>query len=216
MVNPDDLLIQIQARQGQLAWRLNFYRMAGKLGQAFPENNLMAVFPPIRLDDFGENEIQETIPSRLSSFPLLSEMPAKNFLFNVHDSDLKEVFKMITKRDFHEEQGKLYEQLTSVLLEYPAELTEEITLIHIHTYRIKNYQTYIATHPEGFILPSLLSRPKIIFILFSPKDQPSQNHLQILSEIAKLAMDKNFTSAALRAGDYADFTAHINSLRQGS
>jgi Kef-type K+ transport system membrane component KefB/mannitol/fructose-specific phosphotransferase system IIA component (Ntr-type)/nucleotide-binding universal stress UspA family protein len=216
MVNPDDLLIQIQARQGQLAWRLNFYRMAGKLGQAFPENNLMAVFPPIRLDDFGENEIQETIPSRLSSFPLLSEMPAKNFLFNVHDSDLKEVFKMITKRDFHEEQGELYEQLTSVLLEYPAELTEEITLIHIHTYRIKNYQTYIATHPEGFILPSLLSRPKIIFILFSPKDQPSQNHLQILSEIAKLAMDKNFTSAALRAGDYADFTAHINSLRQGS
>ncbi|PKL11061.1 MAG: hypothetical protein CVV50_06220, partial [Spirochaetae bacterium HGW-Spirochaetae-6] len=204
-IKEDDLLLQLQARQGQLAWRLNFYRMAGKLKQSFPQNNIMVVFPTSNLEDFSMDKNPDKDALSGPKLSLLSWIPPQNFLLNIRNQKVESVFEDVARDFFPTQEREIYTQLCGVINEYPAELSDDILLIHIHTYQVSDYQIYVAVNPSGFIHESISSQPKIVFILLSPKEKSPQSHLQMLSEIAKLSLNINFTPSILQAKKHKDF-----------
>ncbi len=78
-------------------------------------------------------------------------------------------------------------------------------LLHIHTNEVKEYEIFIAKSNQEFELPDNDFRPKVVFILLSPIDQPAAKHLKILSEIARIAQVKDFVESILLAENYQRF-----------
>ena len=209
-VEKEDLLIQMLARQGELAWKFHYYRMAYKLKQNFPVHNIMAVYPYCNLEYLIEEKNREEKDSLLKTASILDTLPEKNFFLHFPENRVEALLSQISQRDFPSVYEEIYSQLTAILNEYPAELTDEIVLIHIHTYHVSEYQVYLASHKESFVLESLSARPKIIFILFSPKEKSSESHLQMLSEIAKLSMQKELLGKLLQSSNYLEWLENKN------
>ncbi len=198
-VSPEDLIMQMIARQGRPAWRLFFDRMPYRIKQSFPGNNIIAVYPYHHMEEFGEP--QESQTGKLS---LLKRIPEGNYFLNTGERDPQTIFETITRAGSFENRRVVYQQLLSVLNEYPIELTRDIVLIHIHTNQVDDYRIYLAVSNSGFVIPGIDSTPRLLVILLSPEDQPVQNHLNILSEISGMMMMDSFVSAILKAKDYGE------------
>ena len=204
MVKKSDMIVQMIARQGQLAWRLSFDRLPMKIADKFNENNYIAVYPSFESDeDYGYSVEAEEQKS------LLMSIPTANFMFNVEENKAEKVFSMICGR-FFEGNREIYEDLEEIMMKSPIELSKEILLIHTHRSEVEDFSIYIATQKDGFEIESIKSRPKIVITLLSPKSEPLKKHLRILSEIAKMVVNKDTTGSLLAADSYDEFIKRID------
>ncbi|HDS09915.1 MAG TPA: sodium/hydrogen exchanger, partial [Firmicutes bacterium] len=200
VVKENDMIMQLVSRKGKPAWRSIFDRMPYQLKQNFPDNNLMVVYPYFSVDDVEfEKEYFTQQPT------LLRTIPEKNFFFNLKDNHPHKVFKKIVSINRYLNSSVIYNDLISVLNEYPIELTPEITLIHKRTDQISDYQLFFAVNRNGFMIKDMESKPKIIITLLSPTNQTPQSHLNILSEISRMVLLNKFIDNILAADNYLHF-----------
>lgn len=210
IVKNSDMIIQMMARQGQLAWRLTFDRLPFKLAERFSNNNIIAVYPSCNLCvDEGclyENTLGET--------SLIRKMSESNFIFNFQDSNPEKLFEVIADSLFKEKESKeIHEELVNILKKSPVELTRETLLIHTYTNLIDEYLVYIATNRDKFNVENINSSPKIIIVLLSPKSDLMNRQLKILSEIAKIVIDKELLSNILSSDNYSEFSEKIKEIK---
>lgn len=205
MIKKSDMIVQMIARQGQLAWRLSFDRLPMIITNKFNENNYVAVYPPFEYEeeDYGYNveaEEQKT---------LLMSIPTAHFMFNIEENKPEKLFSLICGR-FFEGNREIYDDLVDIMIKSPIELSKDILLIHTHRSEVEDFSIYIATQKDGFEVESIKSRPKIIITLLSPKSEPLKKHLRILSEIAKMVVNKDTTGSLFAADSYAEFIKRID------
>jgi len=206
-VKSTDMLIQLIARPGRPAWRLSFDRMPSNLKNNFSNNNMLVVYPYYHTDDY-END-KEFFCNELA---LLKRVPAKNFYFKQEKGDIGNLFDNILaggEFNYHEE---IKNQLIQVAENSPIELTNEIVLIHIHTEQVSDYQIYIAVSQPGFEVKGLETTPHAIVTLLSPTDQPPQQHLKRLAEIARMVQVKQFTNSIFNAESYESFITMLGKI----
>jgi Kef-type K+ transport system membrane component KefB/mannitol/fructose-specific phosphotransferase system IIA component (Ntr-type) len=204
-VKNTDMIIQMIARQGQLAWRLSFDRLPMKIVEKFKTNNYIAIYPTFEAqeEDYGYNVEAEEQKS------LLMSIPSTNFMFNIEENRPEKLLNEICNKFFYGNRD-IYEDLLEVALKSPIELSKEILLIHTHRSEVEDFTIYIGTQKDGFDVESIKSRPKIIITLLSPKSEPLNKHLRILSEIAKMVVNKDTTGSLLASDSYNDFIKRID------
>ena len=207
VIKNSDMIIQMMAKQGQLAWRLTFDRLPNKLAEKFINNNLIAVYPSINCD--GEEECSyENTNGEIS---IIRRLAKDNFMFDFYENNPENLLKIIADKFSDEKESrKVYEDLKDVLKKYPVELTHETLLIHTYMESIDDYQVYIGTNKNKFSVENVKSNPKVIIVLLSPKSDPMNRHLKILSEIAKIVTDKKMLSDILSSCSYSEFLERIN------
>ena len=205
IVKNNDMIIQIMARQGQLGWRLTFDRLPAKLVEQFSNNNIIAVYPSCNLC-VDEECLYENL---LGESSLIRRIPEGNFMFNFQDRNPERVFKVIADNFFNGNK-EIYDDLMNVLKKSPVELTRETLLIHTYTNLIDDYLVYIATNREKFNVGNINSIPKIIIVLLSPKSDLMNRQLKILSEIAKIVIDKKLLSNILSSNNYLEFSEKLS------
>lgn len=207
VVTDNDMIIQMMAKQGQLAWRLTFDRIPNKLVDKFPNNNLIAVYPSCNCNSEEECPFENT----KGDISIIRRLSKNNFIFDFSENNPEKLLKIIAD-DFsnEKERREVYEDLKDVLKKYPVELTHETLLIHTYMESIDDYRVYIATNKNKFIVENVKSSPRVIVVLFSPKSDPMNRHLKVLSEIAKIVTDKKILSAILGSCNYSEFLERIN------
>lgn len=207
LLEPTDMIIQILARKGSIAWRMSFDQLANLLYKQFPGNNLVAVYPYLYTDDHDEiteNEEEEKTTFRDKFINDL--IPAANIYFNIKEKNLETVFASLFEDNFLQHQTQLLNQIIAVLHDFPLELTKEIVLIHTRTDLITDYQIYIAVNPQGFEIDRIDNIHKILIILLSPEDKSTQSHLNILSQISRTVTQEKFISSMLSANNFREFS----------
>ncbi|WP_320048082.1 cation:proton antiporter [uncultured Ilyobacter sp.] len=206
VIKDNDMIIQMMAKQGQLAWRLTFDRLPNKLGERFGNNNIIAVYPSCNSNSDEEFSYEKT----KGDISIIRRLPKNNFMFNFSENNPEKLLKIIADKFSDERESReVYEDLKDVLKKYPVELTRETLLIHTYTKSIGDYQVYIATNKNNFIVENVKSSPKIIIVLLSPKSDPTNRHLKVLSEIVKIVTDKKMLSDILGSYSYSEFLERI-------
>ena len=71
----------------------------------------------------------------------------------------------------------------------------------------------IATNRDKFNVENINSSPKIIIVLLSPKSDLMNRQLKILSEIAKIVIDKELLSNILSSDNYLEFSEKIKEIK---
>lgn len=207
VIEPTDMIIQILARKGSIAWRMSFDQLANNLYKNFPTNNLVAVYPYLYTDEHlelsndgkqGETTIKDTFINDL--------IPANNIFFDMSEKNPEIAFEKIFQESTLKESQLLLKEIIGVLYDYPLELTQEIVLIHTRSNLIKEYKIYIAVNKKGFEIPKIDNTHKIMIILLSPIDKTTQSHLNILSQISRTVTKDNFLTALLQAKDFEELT----------
>lgn len=211
-VRNSDLVVQLIARTGRLAWRMEFDRLPNKLKNNFGGNNIIVVYPFVHTDedalqlDFLSNEIK-----------LLKGILPNNFAFNKTVSTFTEAMDYFINRDL---ESPVCEKAISQLLEsandFPLELTEDIVLVHTRLSEVTDFYIYICVNENGFDFEKLEIKPKILFLLISPLDLPPVKHLRTLSDLTRLIQLKNFSRALLEAENYQEFIKIIDLNSQSS
>lgn len=207
IIKNTDMIMQMMARQGQLAWRLSFDRLPVKITKGFKDNNYVAVYPPFEYEEeYSYNSEAEEQKS------LLMSIPKKNFVFDYEEQNLEKFFDEISNI-FFEGNRDIYYDLLSVMIKSPIELSKDILLIHTHRNEVEDFSIHIAINKEGFKVDSIKSKPKIIITLLSPKSEPLKKHLRILSEIAKMVSDKDVSGSFMASASYDEFINRINTKK---
>ncbi len=211
IIEPTDLIIQILARKGSLAWRLSFDQLANHLYKAFPDNNLIASYPYLYTEqELEKNQYDQVEISELRTTFINNLIPATNVYFNLKEKKPEAVFANIFQNSMIDEKQQVLKQMVEVLHDFPLELTSEIVLIHTRTTLVKEYKVYIAVNPAGFDIPKIDNVHKIMIILLSPQDKSTQSHLNILSQISQTVTQDNFLTALLHAKDFQEFSRLMN------
>ncbi len=203
-LHPSDFIIIMLARQGQLAWKMQFDRLPFKLKETFETQHNLAVVYPYGYTDSTVEVSNDVFNTELA---LLATLPENHFMFNTHD-DISALFAAIPSHSTTTEPSVITDELMRAALNYPIDLTEEVMLVHIHTPYVEMHEVYIASQKHAF-KTTRTSPPKIIFILLSPETQPVQKHLEKLSEISGLVMNPQFTDAAKKATSYQEFVEFL-------
>ncbi len=206
ILEPTDMIIQILARKGSIAWRMSFDQLANQIYKQFPANNLVATYPYLHTTDhvdFAESEEEQktTIKNRFIN----DLIPEDNIYFDYKESNPHLVFESIFKDNSQLLDEQILKQITGVLHDYPLELTKEIVLIHTRTNLINDYQIYIAVNQNGFDIPQIDNVHKIMIILLSPVDKTTQSHLNILSKISRTVTQDKFITSILNAKNFDEF-----------
>jgi Kef-type K+ transport system membrane component KefB/mannitol/fructose-specific phosphotransferase system IIA component (Ntr-type) len=208
VIEPTDMIIQILARKGSIAWRMSFDQLANHLYKEFPTNNLIAVYPYLHTEeyfDYAEAEKEEEKTSIQDKF-INNLIPATNISFNIQERNPELVFATLLKNNYFEGGEQVLNQIIEVLHDFPLELTKELVLIHTRTSLVKDYQIYILVNKQGFDIPKIDNIHKIMIILLSPADKSTQSHLNILSQISRTVTQDKFISSILTANNFDEFS----------
>jgi Kef-type K+ transport system membrane component KefB/mannitol/fructose-specific phosphotransferase system IIA component (Ntr-type) len=209
MLSENDMIIQLLARPGQLAWRLSFDRLPHELATRFSRTNLIAVYPP----SDPEHEYEDGLSSDL---PLYRKLQPECFYFQYAHQHPERLFKDMCRKLQQGDRDAVYDDLVSTLRSSPIELSRQILLVHIHTREIDDYQLAVATNPDTFSVDHVSSRPRIIIILLSPESYSARSHLEMLSEIAQMVNGKDFINNLLSSEDYDQFIEKMDRTQERS
>lgn len=207
IVTPTDVIIQILARKGSIAWRMSYDQLANQLYKNFPANNLVATYPYLYTEDHIDyDESEEEQKTTVRDKFINNLIPASNIYFNVVENNPELVFTSLFNDRFGNIGKHIINQMIDVLHDFPLELTKELVLIHTRTNLIKEYQIYIVVNQQGFDIPKIDNVHKIMIILLSPEDKSTQSHLNILSQISRTVTQDKFISSILTANDFKEFS----------
>lgn len=207
-ISKNDIIMQIIARQGHIAWRPSFDKLPYQLSEKYPENSIITVYPYYSEDEITEFKKEDVKAENI----LLSKLDEKSLLLNFKEEKVEKVFEKIIKNNIFLDENEVLNLLKKVIEESPIELADEILLIHIHTEQIENYKVYIAKDELGFIIKNLKTKYKILIILIVPKEEALKQHLLMLSEIAKMAMNNKFKEALIKSENYKHFLKNIENI----
>ena len=202
-----DMIIQILARKGSIAWRMSFDQLANNLYKHFPENNLVATYPYLyTADHIDYSESEEEVKTTIKDKFINDLIPATNIYLDFKEKNPELVFESIFQDNSHLLDEQILKQIIGVLHDFPLELTKEIVLIHTRTNLIKDYQIYIAVNQNGFDIPQIDNVHKIMIILLSPEDKTTQSHLNVLSQISRTVTQDKFINSILHAKNFDEFS----------
>lgn len=207
IITESDLIIQINARSWELAWRLEFDKMAVKIANRFNKNNMITLFPYSYSEEDGD-----IIKKAVTESKFIEKLSKENFYFDLNVKNWEEYIEFIIKENFKIGSIFIIKQLKEVLYNNPIELSEEIELVHIHSRIVKKISVFIAVKESGLISRDGEKIKKIIVIIVSPKDADSRHHLQTLSDVIKLLRDKKIVNIILNAKNYEMFIEEIKKI----
>ncbi len=181
LVEPDDLVVVLSARQGTVAWTRELDRLPGQLARLAPESFVMlypSLMEGVRNGAGPVEEPDVTLPDGV-----VVDMPASS-LSRAIDRLLETVPLL---------DGPVRRAIAVRLVDDQAGFTEEVgagsMLLHARLRGLTEPLLLLGTSREGIQAESRQEPVHVLFLMLSPAEQP-ETHLRRLSEVARLMHDE--------------------------
>ena len=203
-VQPGDLFAVLGCRRGQLAWRPQLERLPAELVHAFPDHNLVVIFPP---EGTAHSPPSESAPARpeggmASAFEQILGACAQRAMVN-QTCSLDALIGQLAHERFGDEQTGRH-VLAALAAIDPVELTPGALLLHAHLTALRQPELLLGTGRITVRDNIAISAPVgVVAILLAPRDQSPEVHLRLLSGLARLVQRPGLVAALSQAQDRA-------------
>jgi Kef-type K+ transport system membrane component KefB/mannitol/fructose-specific phosphotransferase system IIA component (Ntr-type)/nucleotide-binding universal stress UspA family protein len=178
-IEPDDMVVLLSERRSQVLWTPALDRLPGLVASRYPDINMIVTYPALLMsrEDISPDAIASP-PGLPRMYP--TELPADLGIGDALHKAVTEAFHA-TPESIEEAFGLL---MASAHL-YPVEMADGTVLLHAHCAGISTPMLLVSHCRDGLAFPNLVSKPRVILALLSPKSSPPEEHLRTLAEIAR-------------------------------
>lgn len=218
--SPIKFFVLFSARPSEASWHPAVERLPHRLGEEYPDANLLLVYMAGRgADEEGGGRKPRTAgPSTGSSVDaapkvsggkdILTQAVARgNVRVNMrHPAIADGIFELVASAFPFDRKtaSKLASRMTEIVQRQPIEIEPGVVLVHDRISGIESPVLCLGSHRSGFRV-SLLERPiKVIILILVPEGQAPEEHLKLLGELALLFKDADLAARLLRAEDPKD------------
>ncbi|MDP3176683.1 MAG: universal stress protein, partial [Spirochaetaceae bacterium] len=178
------------ARPGESSWHPAIEKLPHRLGEELPDSPLLLFYLPERKESGGAE--REPEPKREAGDLLDRAAAAGRLKKGMSESAIVDGIRELLSAGFGADRkalGKLTALFTEIAQKQPIELEPGILLLHAHVEEASESMVFFGSRAEGFRLLALEESVKVLIILCAPLDQPPEEHLETLGEIARLFKD---------------------------
>ncbi|MPM92226.1 hypothetical protein SDC9_139361 [bioreactor metagenome] len=105
-------------------------------------------------------------------------------------------------------------QLRRAMETLPLELAEDTVLIHAHSNRIYKPTILIGKSDAEWTFHGLKGKYNVLFVLLSPEHTPPEEHLKLLSGLARNFLDPQFSRQARNASSAEEIERLLNRTQE--
>ncbi len=202
-VKPNDMFFLLSARISKASWRPLLNKLPHWLVDRY-DTNVSVIFPREGQTDAA---LEET-PVRGDEIPLFRTFKKENFYFDLVNHSVREAIEHILYQPFHDDPAALTQLtalLTKIAMEESIELMEEVVLVHAHISQVKDHTIYIGVNREGYDIPGISGKIKVLIILLNSVNKPPEYHLTVLKEVVQIIRKEGFIDALKKAAAIDQF-----------
>lgn len=206
-IQPDDWVIVLEARMGQIAWQPSSDRLPRGLVGTFGRHNLSFIYPPV--EPFEKRQDQEAVISDGVAGQILKPDHCR---FGDKTADVQTLLEHLLTPVF-QARGVAAERVIRVLTDIagtqPVELVPGLVLLHEHCPEVEQCEIFLATTQAPLDLPQVEAATRIVLVLLDPADQEPAQHLAALNSIANLIRLPNFAEQVTAATSHSELLRSI-------
>jgi hypothetical protein len=184
MEQENDLMVLLSARRGSLAWQSGLNALPQSLAVAFPERNILIVFPSrLEVLDQGSAPVSVSVPPVRRPLPNVDhrvDLPGGKFP-KILDPLLEAVFP-----DDDETRFRVAEVVQQNNEEYSHEVWPGSVLLDAHCAPVSTPRVVVGVSEEGVRFPGIDHPVHLIVIVLSPDDFDHMDHVRALARVADL------------------------------
>lgn len=220
--------VLISARPSEPSWHPAIERLPHRIGEEFPDSNLLMLYFPSPLKMEKNDEEAPTERAGALSAAVASERPegtvaaspahetsrilrraVANGTVRVnmqHTAIADGIFELVSSAFPFDRKlaSKFGTRLAEIVQRQPIEIEPGVILLHDRVSGIEEPIVCLGSRRQGFRI-ALLEKPVIVMIvLFVPEDEGPEKHLAFLGEIAHLFKDEGLTRRLLDADEPED------------
>lgn len=210
--------VLMSARPSEPAWHPAIERLPHRLGEEFPQANLIMIYFPSPLlcvlPKAGAGEMEGVAAAggrpalRMSPSRILDEaVSAGTVRVDMrHTAVADGVFELVSSAFPFDRKmaSRLGGKLTEIVQRQPIEIEPGVVIIHDRVPGIERPILCMGSHRQGFRVSVLEQPVRILVIILVPEGQSPEKHLEYLGEIATLFREKDLARRLLEAGKAMD------------
>lgn len=180
---PGDLVVLLSARRGSVAWQSGLNELPTELARAFPDRNILVVFPlreegvPAPLEEPGipvQEERRRPLPDMEPALPI-----GGGAFPGVLEPILAGAFP-----DDAELRSRITEVIEQNYGDYSHEVWPGAVLLDAHCNAVKEPRVLVAVSAEGVHFPELDHPVQLVALVLSPDDFDHMDHVRSLARAA--------------------------------
>lgn len=178
-----DLFVMLSVRRGSIAWQPALERLAPQIARLQPSLSFLMILLNEQMPVLADYE-------SLSESSTLADLTNGN-VDNTRVRDLTAIaFSRAPERLLHayfDDNATAIQRIASMLAQTsaPIELAPGIALLHAHCDDISHPVVLLGLNRKRWSCPALDHPIRALFVLLSVRNQPPENHLEMLYRIAK-------------------------------
>lgn len=193
-----DAILVLAARPGGLGWRPRWDRLPETLLDAYPDADLVVLYPPPPEDPTLSGDAADVSGAEL--------LPPEAIRAAENGAGLGDTLAEPMAAAYHDrERGELFARRIAAM--EMTLLAPGIAITHIHEHGVGGPRAFLALSRTGFTGHGVPMPLRAVFALVSDLDQPSERHLRALARIARAVQSPKFRElleAMAPAGQIAD------------
>jgi mannitol/fructose-specific phosphotransferase system IIA component (Ntr-type) len=178
-IQANDMAMVLVERRRSTLWSPSQDRFSAILASRFPDNNLLAFYPPLTTyGDFSPPPAVQT-----PSAPLLVPVEGLSDAANLEEA-LRRMTGSIPAWTFGQ-RASVFSLLADSARTYPVEMAPGVVFVHAHSDAVRTTTLLVGRGTRAWILPGGGAPVRIVLALISPRGQSPEIHLKALSALAK-------------------------------
>lgn len=209
-IRENDLVLLLSCRSGSLAWQPGLDRLPRRFIRQFPQTSLIVAYPAESAPDAAAVAAGES-----AAAPAVLLQPERTLFLGSGRVEAHEGVERLVEHYLQSVDGDsegVSEKawvLAEALLESGLEITPGTLLLHVHCDNLEEPVVLLGISGAGMTFPDVAAPVHAVLLLLSPNDRPPEEHLRMLSEIARLVMAAPHPDRIRQARTLADLRAAL-------
>jgi Kef-type K+ transport system membrane component KefB/mannitol/fructose-specific phosphotransferase system IIA component (Ntr-type)/nucleotide-binding universal stress UspA family protein len=199
-ISSEDMVLLPGERRTGTFWTPALDKLQRLVFSRFPQLNLLCSYPPLPQINKKEIQVKPSSYTEPEIFPV--DLPPQL----ERDSGLQTMIR----KAFENDENKfniIMPQLRKAMNATPLALTDNVALIHAHSNAVFKPTIIIGKSEKEWYFDELEGAYRILFVLLSPEHAAPENHLKVLSSLARNFLDPDISLQARNAASAEDVEA---------
>ncbi len=200
LVEPNDLVVLLNEREGSIAWRPGLDRLPGLIAQRFDDHTFLTVY--MSEERFAPGP--SSLPDRIDSGVLSEALRPECVVMGMPDVDTDDMLRHVMRCALGDRPDVIEAVLPDLLDAegYAPELRPGVALYAAHTRHVEQSSLLVGISADG-VRPKHTSGPvHVVLVLLVPRTVSTDRYLQHLAAAAEL-IQTNETIESLRTAETA-------------
>jgi Kef-type K+ transport system membrane component KefB/mannitol/fructose-specific phosphotransferase system IIA component (Ntr-type) len=189
LVDPSDLIILLNVREGSMAWRSTLNRLPTLIATRFDANNFLIHYLS---EAIGEQLVQSIVSGDASSEMRSAQamLARPQIVLDLPQASVETVLRTILDQDRNTAASDETDRIVKALLEadpdYSPELQPGVVFYHLHSREVARERLVVGISRDGLQLKGTSSPVHLILVLLVPEEVEVNQYLRRLTIIAQL------------------------------